>query len=107
MTPQERLVTMQEGATLDEAQALMHKHRLQRVLIINNAFELRGLATVKDIVKNTEHPGAHKNAQGQLPGGAGGGVGGGTEERGETTAGEGRAQGQNPATKSQRGARLP
>src|SRR3546814_19896628 len=52
MTPQERLVTMQEGATLDEAQALMHKHRLERVLIVNDAFELRGLATVKDIVKN-------------------------------------------------------
>ena len=46
MTPQDRLVTMKEGATLDEAQALMHKHRLERVLIVNDGFELRGLATV-------------------------------------------------------------
>ena len=81
MTPQERLVTMQEGATLDEAQALMHKHRLERVLIVNDAFELRGLATVKDIVKNTEHPVANKDAQGQLRVGAAVGVGAGTEER--------------------------
>lgn len=66
MTPQDRLVTMKEGATLDEAQALMHKHRLERVLIVNDAFELRGLATVKDIVKNTEHPYACKDSQGQL-----------------------------------------
>lgn len=81
MTPQDRLVTMKEGATLDEAQALMHKHRLERVLIINDAFELRGLATVKDIVKNTEHPFACKDSQGQLRVGAAVGVGAGTEER--------------------------
>ncbi|EHK68069.1 MULTISPECIES: IMP dehydrogenase [Achromobacter] len=81
MTPQERLVTMKEGATLDEAQALMHKHRLERVLIVNDGFELRGLATVKDIVKNTEHPMASKDAQGQLRVGAAVGVGGNTEER--------------------------
>src|SRR3546814_1792818 len=77
---------MQEGATLDEAQALMHKHRLERVLIINNAFELRGLATVKDIVKNTEQPVANKDAQGQLRVGAAVGVGAGTEERVEKLA---------------------
>ncbi|CAB3633251.1 IMP dehydrogenase [Achromobacter mucicolens] len=81
MTPQERLVTMKEGATLDEAQALMHKHRLERVLIVNDGFELRGLATVKDIVKNTEHPMASKDGQGQLRVGAAVGVGGNTEER--------------------------
>ena len=81
MTPQERLVTMPEGATLDEAQRLMHKHRLERVLIVNDAFELRGLATVKDIVKNTEHPNACKDTQGQLRVGAAVGVGDGTEER--------------------------
>lgn len=81
MTPQDRLVTMKEGATLDEAQALMHKHRLERVLIVNDAFELRGLATVKDIVKNTEHPYACKDSQGQLRVGAAVGVGAGTEER--------------------------
>ncbi|MFA4912841.1 MAG: IMP dehydrogenase [Comamonadaceae bacterium] len=81
MTPQERLITMDEGATLDEAQSLMHKHRLERVLIINKNGELRGLATVKDIVKNTEHPNANKDAQGQLRVGAAVGVGGNTEER--------------------------
>ena len=81
MTPQDRLVTMHEGATLDEAQTLMHRHRLERVLIVNDAFELRGLATVKDIVKNTEHPLASKDAFGQLRVGAAVGVGAGTEER--------------------------
>ncbi|MFC4276722.1 IMP dehydrogenase [Achromobacter aloeverae] len=81
MTPQERLVTMREGATLEEAQQLMHKHRLERVLIVNDKFELRGLATVKDIVKNTAHPQANKDAQGQLRVGAAVGVGGNTEER--------------------------
>src|SRR5690606_27751799 len=81
MTPQERLVTMKEGATLEKAQTLMHRHRLERVLIVNDAFELRGLATVKDIVKNTEHPNACKDGQGQLRVGAAVGVGEGTEER--------------------------
>jgi len=81
MTPRERLVTMTEGATLDEAQTLMHKHRLERVLIVNEAFELRGLATVKDIVKNTEHPNACKDAHGQLRVGAAVGVGEDTDER--------------------------
>jgi IMP dehydrogenase len=81
MTPQERLVTMKEGATLDEAQALMHRHRLERVLIVNDSFELCGLATVKDIVKNTEHPMACKDSYGQLRVGAAVGVGDGTEER--------------------------
>jgi IMP dehydrogenase len=81
MTPHERLITMPEGATLDMAQTLMHKHRLERVLIVNAAGELRGLATVKDIVKNTEHPHANKDGQGQLRVGAAVGVGPGTEER--------------------------
>lgn len=81
MTPQERLITMKEGATLEEAQSLMHKHRLERVLIVNEQFQLRGLATVKDIVKNTEHPSASKDAHGQLRVGAAVGVGEGTDER--------------------------
>ena len=59
----------------------MHKHRLERVLIVNDAFQLRGLATVKDIVKNTEHPAASKDSHGQLRVGAAVGVGDGTEER--------------------------
>lgn len=81
MTPQDRLITMHEGATLDEAQALMHQHRLERVLIVNDDFELRGLATVKDIVKNTTHPKANKDRHGQLRVGAAVGVGEGTDER--------------------------
>uniref|UniRef100_UPI00334184DE IMP dehydrogenase n=1 Tax=Castellaniella defragrans TaxID=75697 RepID=UPI00334184DE len=89
MTPQERLVTLQEGATLEEAQTLMHRHRLERVLIVNDKFQLRGLATVKDIVKNTEHPLASKDAQGQLRVGAAVGVGEGTDERVEKLAGAG------------------
>ncbi|OXR49504.1 MULTISPECIES: IMP dehydrogenase [unclassified Pusillimonas] len=89
MTPQERLVTMKEGATLEEAQSLMHKHRLERVLIVNENFQLRGLATVKDIVKNTEHPYACKDSQGQLRVGAAVGVGEGTEERVEKLAAAG------------------
>ncbi|MGB3704929.1 IMP dehydrogenase [Castellaniella sp.] len=89
MTPQERLVTLTEGATLEEAQALMHRHRLERVLIVNDKFQLRGLATVKDIVKNTEHPLACKDNQGQLRVGAAVGVGEGTDERVEKLAAAG------------------
>lgn len=81
MTPKERLVTMKESQTLDDAQALMHKHRLERVLIVNDNFELRGLATVKDILKNHEHPVANKDSKGQLRVGAAVGVGEGTEAR--------------------------
>jgi len=86
MTPRERLVTMPEGATLEQAQTLMHRHRLERVLIVNEQFALRGLATVKDIVKNTEHPLAAKDAQGQLRVGAAVGVGEDTDERVERLA---------------------
>ncbi|MBV6271839.1 IMP dehydrogenase [Alcaligenaceae bacterium CGII-47] len=89
MTPQDRLVTLREGATLEEAQALMHRHRLERVLIVNDKFQLRGLATVKDIVKNTEHPMACKDSQGQLRVGAAVGVGEGTDERVEKLASAG------------------
>ena len=81
MTPRERLVTIREGASLDEAQALMHRHRLERVLVVNDAFELRGLVTVKDILKATEHPNACKDAAGKLRAGAAVGVGGDADER--------------------------
>jgi IMP dehydrogenase len=81
MTPRERLVTVHEGATTDEAKALMHKHRLERVLVINDAFELRGLMTVKDILKATEYPSAAKDSHGRLRVGAAVGTGEGTEER--------------------------
>jgi len=81
MTPRDRLVTVQEGATLDEAQRLMHQHRLERVLVIGDNFELKGLITVKDILKATEHPHASKDAQGKLRVAAAVGVGGDVEER--------------------------
>jgi IMP dehydrogenase len=81
MTPRERLVTVREGASLEDAQALMHKHRLERVLVVNEQFELRGLITVKDILKSTEYPDACKDELGQLRVGAAIGVGEGTEER--------------------------
>ena len=81
MTPRERLVTVNEGATLDEAKALMHQHRLERVLVVNAEFELRGLMTVKDILKQTEHPNASKDEFGKLRVGAAVGVGADTEER--------------------------
>ncbi len=83
MTPRERLVTVKEGASLEEAKALMHRHRLERVLVVNDAFELRGLITVKDILKATEHPDACKDEQGKLRVGAAIGVGGDSEERAE------------------------
>jgi IMP dehydrogenase len=81
MTPRERLITVREGATLAEAKALMHKHKLERVLVVNDMFELRGLFTVKDITKQTNFPNAARDAQGKLRVGAAVGVGEGTEER--------------------------
>ncbi|WP_153100158.1 IMP dehydrogenase [Paraburkholderia hayleyella] len=81
MTPRERLVTVREGTSLAEAKALMHSHRLERVLVINDAFELRGLMTVKDITKQTEHPEACKDEHGKLRVGAAVGVGADNEER--------------------------
>jgi IMP dehydrogenase len=81
MTPRARLVYVKEGASTDEAKALLHKHRLERVLVVNDAFQLRGLITVKDILKSTEHPNAAKDDQGKLRVGAAVGVGEGTEAR--------------------------
>jgi IMP dehydrogenase len=86
MTPRERLVYVIEGASLDEGKALMHRHRLERVLVVNDAFELRGLMTVKDITKQTDFPNAARDAQGKLRVAAAVGVGEGTEERVELLA---------------------
>lgn len=83
MTPREKLITVREGASREEARALMHKHRLERVLVVNKNFELRGLVTVKDILKSSEHPNACKDRLGRLRVGAAVGVGEGTEERAE------------------------
>jgi IMP dehydrogenase len=84
MTPRTKLVTVKEGASLEEARTLMHKHRLERVLVINGDWELRGLMTVKDILKSSEHPNACKDQFGRLRVGAAVGVGEGTEERVES-----------------------
>ncbi|HXZ97671.1 MAG TPA: IMP dehydrogenase [Burkholderiales bacterium] len=81
MTPRERLVTVKEGASRDEALKLMHKFRLERVLVVNDNFELKGLITVKDILMSSEHPDACKDNLGRLRAGAAVGVGEGTEER--------------------------
>ena len=81
MTPRERLIYLKEGASPEEAKTLLHKHRLERILLVNDLFQLRGLITVKDILKSTEHPSASKDEQGKLRVGAAVGVGEGTEER--------------------------
>ena len=81
MTPESRLVTVREGASLEEGRALMHKHRLERVLVLNDEGGLAGLITVKDMMKSIEHPLASKDGLGRLRVGAAIGVGAGTEER--------------------------
>jgi IMP dehydrogenase len=81
MTPQRKLVTVREGASRQEAIELMHRHRLERVLVVDGEFQLKGLVTVKDVLKETEHPNACKDAHGKLRVGAAVGVGEGTEER--------------------------
>ena len=86
MTPRKRLVTVKEGASVEDAQELIRKHRLERVLVVDDDFRMRGLITVKDILKSTEHPLANKDASGRLRAGAAVGVGAGTEERVEALA---------------------
>jgi IMP dehydrogenase len=81
MTKPDRLVTVPEGTDLEVAKTLMHRHRLERVLVINDRFELKGLITVKDILKSTEHPLASKDELGRLRVGAAVGTTGDTEER--------------------------
>jgi len=81
MTPRERLVTVPESATINEGKALMHQHKLERVLVVNKDFELRGLMTVKDITKQTTFPNAARDAHGKLRVGAAVGVGDNTDER--------------------------
>ena len=81
MTPRERLITVSEGTTPEQAKALLNKHKLERLLVINDAFELKGLITVKDITKQTSFPNAARDGSGRLRVGAAVGVGPGTEER--------------------------
>ncbi len=81
MTPKERLVTVQEGASREEVVALLHKHRIERVLVINKDFKLRGMVTVKDIQKSKDFPSACKDEHGRLRVGAAVGTGGDSEQR--------------------------
>ena len=81
MTPKNRLVTVKEGASREEVIALLHKHRIEKVLVVNDKFQLRGMITVKDIQKSAEFPNSCKDAQGRLHVGAAVGTGGDTEQR--------------------------
>ena len=81
MTPRERLVTVKEGADREEVLALLHKHRIEKVLVVNDAFELRGMITVKDIQKAKDFPKASRDDHGRLRVGAAVAVGAGTDER--------------------------
>ncbi|MDH5386826.1 MAG: IMP dehydrogenase [Gammaproteobacteria bacterium] len=89
MTPKEKLVTVKEGAPKEEVLALLHKHRIERVLVVNDDFKLRGMITVKDIQKSTDYPNASKDSQGRLRVGAAVGTGADTEERIELLANAG------------------
>ncbi len=81
MTKKDRLVTVKEGAASDEVLSLLHRNRIEKVLVVNDAFELRGLITVKDIQKKTDNPNAAKDAATRLLVGAAVGVGGDTDRR--------------------------
>ena len=86
MTPREKLIFVKDGADLDEAKRLMNRSRLERVLVVNDAFELRGLITAKDIQKATTHPSASRDENGKLLAGAAVGVGPDNDERIELLA---------------------
>ena len=81
MTPRERLVTVKEGAGTEEIISLLHQHRIEKVLVVNDSFELRGMVTVKDIHKAREFPNSCKDEDERLRVGAAVGVGPGTAER--------------------------
>lgn len=81
MTPRERLITVKEGASKGEVMDLLHKHRIEKVLVVDDQFSLKGLITVKDIQKSSEYPLAAKDSQERLLVGAAVGVGADTDER--------------------------
>ena len=89
MTPRDKLVTVQEGASLEEAKRLINRHRLERVVVVDAEDTLRGLITVKDIQKAVEHPRACKDDQGKLRVGAALGIGADTDERAAALAAAG------------------
>lgn len=86
MTKRDRLVTVREGASDEEVLQLLHKHRIEKILVVNDGFELRGLITVKDIQKKSDNPNAAKDSAERLLVGAAVGVGGDTEARVEALA---------------------
>ena len=75
MTPRERLITVTEHTSIEDARELMHAHKIERVLVVSDAWELKGLITVKDILKTTAFPNANKDADGRLRVGAAIGIG--------------------------------
>ncbi|QHS09255.1 IMP dehydrogenase [Sinimarinibacterium sp. NLF-5-8] len=81
MTPKERLITVREGATRAEVLAKLHEHRIEKVLVVNDDFDLRGMITVKDIQKSSDYPNACKDAHGRLRVGAAVSTGADSEER--------------------------
>ena len=81
MTPKDRLVTVKEGVDSETVRGLLHKHRIEKVMVVNDNFELKGLITVTDIDKAEQHPNACKDDQGRLRVGASVGVGEDTDER--------------------------
>src|SRR3546814_20428979 len=93
MTRKERLVTVREGASEEEVLQLLHKHRIEKVLVVNDGFALRGLITVKDIQTAHDNPDAAKDASESMLVGAAVSVGGDTEKRIELLAAAGRAGG--------------
>jgi IMP dehydrogenase len=81
MTPKDRLITVREGASREEVIGKLHEHRIEKVLVVNDKFALRGMITVKDIQKSTDHPLACKDGEGRLRVGAAVGTGADTDER--------------------------
>ncbi|MGK2914484.1 MAG: IMP dehydrogenase [Porticoccaceae bacterium] len=81
MTPRKRLVTVSEGAEAEHVKSLLHKYRIEKILVVNEAFDLRGLITVKDIDKAERYPSASKDDQGRLRVGASVGTGADTDAR--------------------------
>lgn len=81
MTKKDRLITVKEGAASDEVLQLLHRNRIEKILVVNDEFALRGLITVKDIQKNTDYPNAAKDTATRLLVGAAVGVGGDTDRR--------------------------
>ena len=81
MTPKDRLVTVKEDFNLAEVKALLHRHRIEKILVVNDAFELKGLITLKDILKSEDFPNACKDEQGRLRSAAAVGTSADTDDR--------------------------